>query len=97
MEYKKALYAMEEAKAGASTSDTDRVNTAKDAGLDGASMETCLASNRYQAQVDSDMALGDSLHVDATPTIMLDGKKLDLSVFRDTNMFTSFLDRVVSE
>ncbi len=56
MEYKKALYALEEVKAGALVSDTDRVNTAKETGLDGGAMETCLASNRYEAQVASDMA-----------------------------------------
>ncbi len=97
IEYKTALYAMEESKAWATVSDTDRVNAGKAAWLDAASLETCLSSNRYQAQVDSDMALGESLNVNSTPTLMLDGKKLDLSVFRDTEMFTKFLDGVVSE
>lgn len=97
MDYKKALYALEESKAGATTTDEDRVNTAKEVGLDSLGMEACLATDRYKAQVESDMARGDSLKVNATPTVMLDGKKLDLGIFRDTDMFIKFLDRVVSE
>lgn len=97
LDYKKALYALEESKAGASVSDKDRVNIAKEAGLDAAGMQACLATDRYQAQVESDVAYGDSIRVEGTPSVFLDGKKLDFTVFRDTDMFTKFLDRVVSE
>jgi protein-disulfide isomerase len=97
LDYKKALYALEETKAGASVSDEDRVNAAKDAGLDATWMQACLATDRYQAQVESDVAYGNSIRVEGTPSVFLDGKKLDFTVFRDTEMFTKFLDRVVSE
>jgi protein-disulfide isomerase len=97
VEYKKALYALEDTKNWATVSDEDRVNAAKEAGLDGADMEVCLASNRYQAQVDSDVAYGNTLRVEWTPTVILDGKKLDLGVFRDIDMLAKFLDRIVAE
>lgn len=97
MEYKKALYNLELERAGATVTDADRVKLAKDTSLDEASFDTCLASNRYEAQVKSDIARGDSLRVDATPTVFLNGKKLDLTIFRDIEMLTKFLDRVVSE
>ena len=97
VDFKKALYTLEEGKAGATVEDEDRVNTAKEAGLDGGAMQMCLATNRYEAQVKSDMTYGDSLRIQGTPTLILDGKKLDLGVFRDLDMFKKFLDKVVSE
>jgi protein-disulfide isomerase len=96
-EYKSALYSLEESKAGAAVSDTDRVALAKTVGLDEAQMTTCLASNAYEAQVNADIARGESMNVNATPTIMLDGKKLDLWAFRDLNMVTKFFDQVVAQ
>jgi len=84
---KKALYAFEEKQSGATTTDDDRIATAVSAGLDGASMKACLESDRYSAQVESDIARGDSLGIEWTPTVFLDGKKLDLGVvFRDFDM-----------
>ena len=97
MEYKKALYSLEEEKAGATVSDEDRITIAKSAGLDDVGIRSCLVADRYQAQVISDMAYGDNLRIEGTPTIFLDGTKLDLGIFRDTDMLTSFIDRIVKE
>ena len=96
-EYKSGLYALEESKANAAVSDKDRVALAKTVGLDETMMTTCLASDAYKAQVEADIARGDSMKVNATPTIFLDGKKLDLSVFRDLSMLTKFFDQVVAQ
>lgn len=60
MDYKKGLYSMEREKAGKSTSDTDRINLAKEKGLDETKFTACLSSRAYEKQVESDMALGDS-------------------------------------
>ena len=98
MEMKRALYALEQKKSGASVSDDERVEMAASAGLDGASMKACLESDRYSAQVDADIARGDALGVQGTPTIFLDGKKLDLGVvFRDLDMGKKWLDSVLSK
>lgn len=98
MEIKKALYALEEQKSGATVSDDERVEIAVSAGLDGASMKACLESDRYLGQIESDIARGDSLGVQGTPTIFLDGKKLDLGVvFRDLDMGKKWLDSVLAK
>lgn len=58
----------------------------------------CLKSDAKKSEVDADIALGDSLKVEGTPTVFLDGKKLDLAtIFRDFEKGKEFLDRVVSE
>lgn len=72
MEYKKALYSLEKKKSGASVSDKDRVTVAQSSGLDESSMKICLESNRYESQIASDVAYGDSLRIGGTPTIFLD-------------------------
>jgi len=98
METKKALYALEEQKSGASVGDDERVEMASSAGLDGASMKACLESDRYSAQVDADIARGDALGVQGTPTLFLDGKKLDIGVvFRDLDMGKKWLDNVLAK
>lgn len=96
-EYKQTLYALEEKKSGAKVSDTDRIEAGKAAGLDETKLTMCLASDAYKAQVDADIARWDAMKVSGTPTLYLDGKKLDLSVFRDLDMLTKFLDQVVAE
>lgn len=51
---------MEREKAGKSTSDTDRINLAKEKGLDEVKFSACLSSRAYEKQVEDDIALGDS-------------------------------------
>ncbi len=92
MDYKKGLYTMEKGKAGKSTSDTDRINLAKEKGLDEVKFTACLSSRAYEKQVESDMAFGDKKWVNATPTIYIDGMKVDMSLFRDLDGFKTFLD-----
>jgi protein-disulfide isomerase len=92
MKYKKALYALEESKNGTKVSDDDRVNIGKDI-LDTAKLTECLKADRYLAQVRSEMKEGDALGVTGTPTIFIDGKKLDNSVFRDPVILRTLLDK----
>jgi protein-disulfide isomerase len=42
----------------------------------------CLSKRAYEKQVESDIALGDSMGVTGTPTIYIDGIKLDMSLFQ---------------
>ncbi len=91
MEYKKSLYAMESAKSGAKVSDEERVNAGKDI-LDSAKLAVCLKGNRYLDQVRAEMKEWDTLGISGTPTVLLDGKKLDNSVFRDPVILRSLLD-----
>ncbi len=90
-EYKNALYNMEEAKSGAKVSDEERVNIGKDI-LDTVKLAECIKWDRYLDQVRAEMKEGDALGISGTPTVLLDGKKLDNSVFRDPVIFRSLLD-----
>jgi predicted DsbA family dithiol-disulfide isomerase len=98
MSYKKALIALEKSKAGASVSDSDRVNIAKDiAGMNTDTLAQCLKDDRYKSSVDRDIAEGDAKRVNATPTLLFDGTKLDLSIFRDAAMLKDQMERILSK
>jgi protein-disulfide isomerase len=92
MKYKKALYDLEGSKNGAKVSDDDRMNAWKDI-LDTAKLAECLKADRYLGQVRAEMKEWDALGVSGTPTVFIDGKKLDNSVFRDTVILRTLLDR----
>lgn len=92
MDYKKWLYALEKVKSGQNVSDDERLGIAKKIGLDETRFSTCLSSRAYEKQVQSDMALGESKWLQGTPTIYLDGIKIDMSLFRNLEGFKTFLD-----
>jgi protein-disulfide isomerase len=50
--------------------------TAKEVGLDMASFKKALDDKTYAAQVDADLKLGESVAVDGTPTMFLNGKRV---------------------
>ncbi len=92
MDYKNWLYAMEKVKSGKTMSDAERVGLAKSIGLDEAKFSNCLATQAYAKQVEADIALGDSKWVKGTPTIYLNGIKLDMSIFKNLTDFRAFLE-----
>jgi protein-disulfide isomerase len=85
---------MEEAKAGAKVSDADRINAAKGI-LDEVKLTECLKTDKYLPQVRAEMAEGDALGIGGTPTVLLDGKKLDPAVYRDSAVLRTILDRLL--
>ena len=93
MEYKKNLYALEQSKNWATVSDSDRVNAALGTTLDANKLTECLTTSKYLPQVRAEMKEGDTLWVSGTPTIFIDGKKLDLSIFKSTDILRSWLDQ----
>lgn len=98
MDGKKALYALEKKKAGAKVSDEDRINALTAAWADRAELTQCLAENRYAKQVDDEVMEGNKAGVNGTPTVMLDGTKMDLGViFADPTKGKAFLDRVFGQ
>ncbi len=96
MPYKKALYALEETKRGATVSDSDRIGALQGIQIDTAKFSQCLANDTYKSRVDQDMADGNALQVNATPTIVLDGVKLDMSIFRSEEMFANYMSGYVN-
>lgn len=97
-EFKKTMYSLEKQKAGATVTDADRIELARANGLDVAAMTQCLKDNRYASQVDADIQSGETKGVNGTPTIFLDGTRLDIrTVFSDMNKGQAFLDRVLAQ
>ena len=50
--------------------------TARSLGLDGAAFDQCLDSGKHAAHVREDYALGESMGVNSTPTIYVNGRAL---------------------
>ncbi len=55
----------------------DVVRLATEAGLDGNAMRQCLSSPGARAKLDRDIAEGRRLEVNATPTVFVNGKRLE--------------------
>lgn len=92
MDYKKALYALEDAKSGATVTDAERVDAGKDI-LDTERLASCLASDTYLDQVRAEIAEGEKMGVTGTPTVYLDGKKMDNKIFSSMDAFKNIMDR----
>ncbi len=97
-EAKKALYTLEEERAGATVSDKNRIDALWAVGVDTTELAQCLADNRYARQVDEEVKQGNLLGVNGTPTVLLNGTRLDLGViFSDMEKGKAFLDRVMNQ
>ncbi len=57
-------------------SDEDLKRAAADVGLDAASFERCVATHKYKADVDADIAAGEEAGVDGTPAFFINGRAL---------------------
>lgn len=58
---------------------------ARDLNLDENKIKKALAENIFKSKLDDDMAEGQSLRVNSTPTFFLNGRKLHLQTFDDLN------------
>lgn len=96
MEYKKNLYALEDAKKWAKVDDSERINALAGTPIDVSKFTECLSTDKYLPQVYAEMAEGDAASVAGTPTLIMDGKKLDLSIFRSTDILRTWLDQYLS-
>ena len=74
-------YLFQEAgKAGTSTFTLSRLRSMSDAlGLDTAEFSKCVSQSKYAQQVRDDIREGQQLGVNATPTIYVNGQKVDNS------------------
>ncbi len=67
---------------------TDKfVSYAKALGLDTAKFETDMASNEISTKINYDYALGKKSGVEGTPTVFLNGNKLDSEIWSDESKF----------
>ena len=92
IDYKKALYALEESKAAAKVSDEERISAGKDI-VDTTKLASCLAGDKYLDQVRAEIREGEALGVTGTPTVFLDGKKIDNKIFSNLDAMKNIMNR----
>ena len=68
------------------------VNYAKELGLDESKFKSDFASNEVLKKINYDMALGVKAGVEGTPSIFLNGVKLDQSIVADATKLTKAID-----
>lgn len=63
-------------------------------GMDKSSFSQCLNSKKYQSQIDQDVALGDSLGIQATPSFVINGQIV--AGAQPFNVFAQALDQALA-
>lgn len=97
LDVKKAIYNLEAEKRWATVTDVERISALVKVWLDKESITQCLADNRYAAQVDAEVAEWNTARISGTPTVLLNGNRLDLwAIFADMEKGKAFLDRTFS-
>lgn len=100
MDYKKSLYALESEKRNASSktvTNDERIDLAKNLGLDVDTFSQCLTNGDFRGQIEADIAFGRSLNIQGTPTFILNGVQINMSQFSDVESFRSFLDQILTQ
>jgi len=89
-EYHDQLFANQKALA------TDNLKQyATTAGLDIAKYDACVASNKFQAQIDADMAEARDAQVRGTPTLFINGRKFNSNTGYNVEAFTSVIEKSI--
>lgn len=94
------LYQTQDAWSTASVSDRTRIfqNYAQQLGLDINKYKQALTSKDITDKINRDITTGrDTFHVDATPSFVLDGTKVDASVAVDPTALTKLIDDAVTK
>jgi len=76
LEFADKMYALEKEKDGLNVDDSERINIAKDLGLDTEKFTTCITEGHYINKVASDSLEAQNRGVEGTPTIFLNGVKM---------------------
>lgn len=93
-EYRTEMYELEHEKSGAIVTDNERIELAKKVGITDASFWTCLQSAWYQKTLESEIAEGNRLNLQGTPSVYLNDKPLS---FRSTDELFKMIDAVLSK
>ena len=64
-------------------------------GLDMAKYDACMTSNKYQAQIDADMAEARDAEVRGTPTLFINGRKFNSNTGYNVEAFTSVIEKSI--
>ena len=97
-EFSDAMYTLEQSKDGLSISDAERWTVAQGAWVPNlGTFNACLTANTYAKQVYEDRAEGNRLNVPGTPSVFLDGQRLDgKTVYPSKEVFQKFLESYIN-
>jgi protein-disulfide isomerase len=82
-EYHDLLYARQQRWSSVGDASRLFVDYAAELGLDRSAFSDCLRSDRYALEVTQNLRLGESLGVNATPTLFINGKRMPPVSFRE--------------
>jgi protein-disulfide isomerase len=82
-EYHDVLYGRQPTWSGMGNPASEFVDYAALVGIDAGEFESCLRSDRHAEEVTLNLRLGESLGVSGTPTLMLNGERLDIRDYRE--------------
>lgn len=91
-EFSKKMYAFEEQKAGNKVTDEERINVAKEAGVNEATMKQCMAEGWYMNKIASDMKEGEAMGLEGTPSVYLNGQIMQ---FKSKEEFFGIIDAIL--
>jgi protein-disulfide isomerase len=80
--YHDMLYARQQSWSVLRDASSSFIDIAEDAGLDRRAFSQCLRSDRYAEEVTRNMRLGESLGVGGTPTLFVNGERVNLTDYR---------------
>lgn len=83
------MYALEDQKHGETVTDAERAEVAKKAGINDASFGQCVSEAWYQKTLDREIADGDRLGLQGTPSYYLNGTLID---FRTADEFFAIIE-----
>src|SRR5690606_37871581 len=66
---------------------------ATNVGLDMGKFDACMSSNKFQAQIDADMAEARAAQVRGTPTIFINGRKFNSNTGYNVEAFASVIEK----
>lgn len=93
-EFSDKMYAFETSKANADVTDAERIEVAKSAGItDAETFGKCLSENWYLGRVDKDMAEGERLGLNRTPSIYVNDRIME---FKSVEEFFAILDASIA-
>jgi protein-disulfide isomerase len=94
-DYHDALFTAQGAENSGTFSDTKLKEIASSLGLDAQTFGACLDSGQHNDSVAAEKAEGESLGVNSTPTIFVDGKRV--ADWRDYNAFAAMIEAALAE
>lgn len=92
--YKHALYELERTRQGAPVTDKDRLSLAEKAGLNTETFTACVKDSATLKRVEADIALGDSLKVNATPTYLMNNKKITFTGITTIEQLKDYIEKL---